>query len=292
LINQFGIKNWTVIADKINDMYSKKRSGKQCRERWHNHLDPNINKNDWTEREENILFAKHSEYGNKWSNIAEFLPGRTDNSIKNHFYSKLRKYIRKLLKILIREQSLKAKSVDLQKYNSDILYKMIKSSKITFELLSPEVLLDIILKFENKNKTSIKKKNKRDLSPRPRNIEILKTKSIIGFLILIEIKLKSQKNRSFLRSSEYYFEDESNQNIEVRRTRDSLSLIINKSIFYQGQGNQAHNDHHNLNLHNMHNSQPNQCYNCNFYKSLFDNNACKIANLTPKRKSPSPIKCK
>jgi len=54
----------------------KNRSGKQCRERWHNHLDPNINKDYWSEKEENILFMKHIEYGNKWSDIAKFLPGR------------------------------------------------------------------------------------------------------------------------------------------------------------------------------------------------------------------------
>ena len=52
------------------------RSGKQCRERWHNHLEDFINKNYWTENEEQILFMKHIQYGNKWSDIAEFLPGR------------------------------------------------------------------------------------------------------------------------------------------------------------------------------------------------------------------------
>jgi myb proto-oncogene protein len=54
----------------------RSRSGKQCRERWHNHLDPAINKDYWAEKEENVLFAKHIEYGNKWSEIAKFLPGR------------------------------------------------------------------------------------------------------------------------------------------------------------------------------------------------------------------------
>lgn len=59
-----------------NNYGFKNRSGKQCRERWHNHLDPNINKDYWSEKEENILFMKHIEYGNKWSDIAKFLPGR------------------------------------------------------------------------------------------------------------------------------------------------------------------------------------------------------------------------
>ena len=44
--------------------------------RWHNHLDPNIKKDYWSDEEEAILFTKHIEFGNKWSEIAKFLPGR------------------------------------------------------------------------------------------------------------------------------------------------------------------------------------------------------------------------
>jgi hypothetical protein len=48
------------------------RSGKQCRERWYNHIDPKINKNQkWSKEEEDKLFELHSLYGNKWALIAE-----------------------------------------------------------------------------------------------------------------------------------------------------------------------------------------------------------------------------
>ena len=73
----------------------EKRSGKQCRERWHNHLNPDIIKADWSAEEKKKLIELHEIFGNRWSKIAENLPGRTDNSIKNCFYSLIRKNLRK-----------------------------------------------------------------------------------------------------------------------------------------------------------------------------------------------------
>jgi len=96
LVAEFGDRRWTAISQVLKDRYNiKGRSGKQCRERWHNHLDPNINKDNWTETEELKLFECQKNFGNKWSEIARYLPGRTDNSIKNHFYSTIRRNIRR-----------------------------------------------------------------------------------------------------------------------------------------------------------------------------------------------------
>ena len=72
------------------------RTGKQCRERWHNQLDPSIKNTEWTSEEEQILFDSHNKHGNRWATIAKALEGRTDNCVKNHFYSTLRRAFRRL----------------------------------------------------------------------------------------------------------------------------------------------------------------------------------------------------
>ncbi|KAF3590817.1 hypothetical protein DY000_02027768 [Brassica cretica] len=86
LVEKYGPKKWSTISQHLPG-----RIGKQCRERWHNHLNPGINKNAWTQEEEVTLIRAHQIYGNKWAELTKFLPGRSDNSIKNHWNSSVKK---------------------------------------------------------------------------------------------------------------------------------------------------------------------------------------------------------
>lgn len=100
-----GKGSWTAEEDNIlrekRSLYGRKwakiaahlpgRQGKQCRERFVNHLDPELKKGEWTDDEEAILIAMHEHHGNRWANISKQLPGRSDNDVKNHWYSTIQR---------------------------------------------------------------------------------------------------------------------------------------------------------------------------------------------------------
>ncbi|CAM9253263.1 unnamed protein product, partial [Phaeothamnion confervicola] len=88
LVDLHGSKKWSQIAQELPG-----RSGKQCRERWLNHLDTRVKKSLWSDEEDRVLCEAQYRLGNKWSEISKLLPGRAENAVKNRFNSIVTKRI-------------------------------------------------------------------------------------------------------------------------------------------------------------------------------------------------------
>ncbi|KAM0846157.1 hypothetical protein ACQ4PT_055862 [Festuca glaucescens] len=91
-IAKHGEGRWNALARAAG----LRRTGKSCRLRWLNYLRPDVKRGNFTADEQLLILDLHSRWGNRWSKIAQHLPGRTDNEIKNYWRTRVQKHAKQL----------------------------------------------------------------------------------------------------------------------------------------------------------------------------------------------------
>ncbi|XP_064992004.1 myb-related protein Hv33-like [Musa acuminata AAA Group] len=91
-ITRSGVGCWSSVPK----LAGLQRCGKSCRLRWINYLRPDLKRGSFSQEEEGLIIALHQVLGNRWSQIASRLPGRTDNEIKNLWHSRIKKKLRQM----------------------------------------------------------------------------------------------------------------------------------------------------------------------------------------------------
>ena len=155
-IQKFGAKNWNECSEFI-----KNRNGKQCREHWKNCLNPDIKKGEWTSEEDLLIMILYQRCNGSWRELIHFFKDRTENSIKNRFFSELRKIASNDTTNKEKKRSSKIGLKNLMKY----LEQGIQEAKINFmkenDMTEDELnayLKKIEIKILSKKKEKKKKK--------------------------------------------------------------------------------------------------------------------------------------
>ena len=250
-VKKFGEKNWNKCAEFI-----KNRTGKQCREHWKNCLDPKIKKGDWTLEEDLYIMIFYKRCHGSWRELIHLFENRTENSIKNRFFSELRKIAANELNIN-KKKSSKMDLNNLVKY-LDKGIEVAKSNFMTKNKMSEEDFKNYLKKIENKlnNKRKDKKKKKKIINnndnynllgkKREKNLNE-KNKEIKIEEKVIEKKIKEEANESTKTSelSNHNLIKKEESKKENKEIKDNK--IIKNEQYYGQDSSDESDDYNNIN---------------------------------------------
>ena len=232
-IQKFGAKNWNECSEFI-----KNRNGKQCREHWKNCLNPDIKKGEWTSEEDLLIMILYQRCNGSWRELIHYFKDRTENSIKNRFFSELRKIASNDTTNKEKKRSSKIGLKNLMKY----LEQGIQEAKINFmkdNNMTEDELNAYLKKIEIKILCKKKEKKKK-------KINILEQR-------------KNNENKNILLGKKREKKQTLVKKIKVKKEKKiEEEKIINININENNENNNIEPDLNNQNINNNENNENKQ----------------------------------
>ena len=232
-VKKQGPTKWTLCSEIIPG-----RSGKQCREHWNNSLNPDVKKGVWSSEEDYLIMIFYKKYDGSWKKIIPIFKNRTENSIKNRFFSQLRKIASSFIHSKEKKFSAKIKLDQLLQY-LDIASKKAKEKFLKDKPMNEKELENYIDEIDQKLIKSTQKNNFLSLNhdlTNPLSVNLISNgnNNSINSCDKNEFKIKNNLNRS-----DYIING--NNNIKNKK-------FVNKNIILSNskEQNNCQNDENNF----------------------------------------------
>ena len=232
-VKKQGPTKWTLCSEIIPG-----RSGKQCREHWNNSLNPDVKKGLWSSEEDYLIMIFYKKYDGSWKKIIPIFKNRTENSIKNRFFSQLRKIASSFIHSKEKKFSAKIKLDQLLQY-LDIASKKAKEKFLKDKPMNEKELENYIDEIDQKLIKSTQKNNFLSLNhdlTNPLSVNLISNgnNNSINSCDKNEFKIKNNLNRS-----DYIING--NNNIKNKK-------FVNKNIILSNskEQNNCQNDENNF----------------------------------------------